>query len=111
MLARLLSSALVIAMAATPASADPENAGPAAVVVLGADEYLAAGADAIRAQQYDDGIRFTLIGLERGAEPAQPRRRARERLFAAYVAKSEPDQAIPYCNESLTLNGAQLAGL
>jgi hypothetical protein len=104
MLARFLSSSLILALSATPAWADPENAGPSAVVTLGADEYLSAGADAIRAQQYDDGIRLTLIGLERGVSPRN-RAAGLANLCAAHVARNEPDQAIPYCTESLSLNG------
>ena len=74
--------------------------------VLGvANEYLAAGAEAIRAGQYDDGIRLTKLGLER---PASPRDRAAglSNLCAAHAAKSEPDVAITYCTESLTINEA-----
>ena len=42
--------------------------------VIGAvNEYLAAGADAIRAKQYDEGIRLTKLGLDR---PASPRDRS-----------------------------------
>jgi tetratricopeptide (TPR) repeat protein len=74
--------------------------------VLGvANEYLAAGAEAIRAKQYDDGIRLTKLGLER---PASPRDRAAalSNLCAAHAAKNEPDVAIQYCTDSLTINDA-----
>jgi tetratricopeptide (TPR) repeat protein len=72
-------------------------------VIGAANEYLAAGADAIRAKQYDDGIRLTKIGLER---PTAPRDRAAalSNLCAAHAAKNEPDPAIGYCTESLTIN-------
>ena len=71
---------------------------------LGANEYLIAGADSIRAEQYDDGIRLTLRGLE--VEPAGTRNRAAglANLCAAYVAKSEPDKALPYCDQALALD-------
>lgn len=72
--------------------------------VLGvANEYLAAGAEAIRAKQYDEGIRLTKLGLDR---PASPRDRAAalSNLCAAHAAKNEPDLAIGYCTESLTIN-------
>ena len=72
--------------------------------VLGvANEYLAAGAEAIRAGQYDDGIRLTKLGLDR---PASPRDRAAalSNLCAAHAAKNEPDTAIGYCTESLVIN-------
>jgi tetratricopeptide (TPR) repeat protein len=74
--------------------------------VLGVvNEYLAAGAEAIRAKQYDDGIRLTRLGLER---PASPRDRAAalSNLCAAHAAKNEPDVAIQYCTDSLTINDA-----
>jgi tetratricopeptide (TPR) repeat protein len=72
--------------------------------VIGAiNEYLAAGAEAIRAKQYDDGIRLTKIGLER---PTSQRDRAAalSNLCAAHAAKNEPDAAIGYCTDSLSLN-------
>src|SRR5688572_33149627 len=75
--------------------------------VLGvANEYLAAGAEAIRAGQYDDGIRLTKLGLNR---PASPRDRAAalSNLCAAHAAKREPDTAIGYCTESLDINDAK----
>jgi tetratricopeptide (TPR) repeat protein len=74
--------------------------------VLGvANEYLAAGAEAIRSGQYDDGIRLTKLGLDR---PASPRDKAAalSNLCAAHAAKNEPDTAIGYCTESLVINEA-----
>ena len=70
-----------------------------------ANEYLAAGAEAIRARQYDDGIRLTKLGLDR---PTSPRDRAAalSNLCAAHAAKNEPDTAIGYCTESLGINDA-----
>jgi tetratricopeptide (TPR) repeat protein len=79
---------------------------PDSRTVLGvANEYLAAGAEAIRAGQYDDGIRLTKLGLDR---PASPRDRAAalSNLCAAHAAKKEPDTAIVYCTESLGINEA-----
>jgi len=77
---------------------------PDSRTVLGvANEYLAAGAEAILAKQYDDGIRLTKIGLER---PASTHDRAAgfSNLCAAHAAKNEPEIAIGYCNESLALD-------
>ena len=74
--------------------------------VLGVlNEDLAAGAEAIRAGQYDDGIRLTKLGLDR---PTSPRDRAAalSNLCAAHAAKKEPDTAIGYCTESLGINDA-----
>ena len=74
--------------------------------VLGvANEYLAAGAEALRLKEYDEGIRLTKLGLER---PTAPRDRAAalSNLCAAHAAKNEPDTAIQYCTESLGINDA-----
>ena len=59
----------------------------------------------MRAEQYDEGIRLTKLGLDR---PASPRDRAAalSNLCAAHAAKNEPDLAIGYCTESLTINDA-----
>jgi tetratricopeptide (TPR) repeat protein len=79
---------------------------PDSRTVLGpANEYLAAGAEAIRVKQYDEGIRLTKLGLER---PASPRDRSAglSNLCAAHAAKNEPDLAIGYCTESLTVTDA-----
>jgi tetratricopeptide (TPR) repeat protein len=74
--------------------------------VLGvANEYLAAGAEAIRLKEYDEGIRLTKLGLERPASP-RDRSAALSNLCAAHAAKNEPDAAIGYCTESLTINEA-----
>jgi tetratricopeptide (TPR) repeat protein len=72
-------------------------------IVVGGNEHLAAGADAIRAGAFDDGIRLTLLGLERGVD-RRNRAAGLANLCAAHVAKNEPDPAIPYCTESLRLN-------
>ena len=77
---------------------------PDSRTVLGvANEYLAAGAEAIRLGEYEEGIRLTKLGLDR---PASPRDRAAalSNLCAAHAAKKEPDVAIDYCTESLTIN-------
>jgi tetratricopeptide (TPR) repeat protein len=72
--------------------------------VLGvANEYLAAGAEAIRLKEYDEGIRLTKIGLDRPASP-RDRSAALSNLCAAHAAKNEPDAAIGYCTDSLAIN-------
>jgi tetratricopeptide (TPR) repeat protein len=74
--------------------------------VLGVgNEYLAAGAEALRAKQYDEGIRLTKLGLERSMS-ARERSAALSNLCAAHAAKNEPDVAIGYCAESLGINDA-----
>jgi tetratricopeptide (TPR) repeat protein len=74
--------------------------------VLGVgNEYLAAGAEAIRLKEYDEGIRLTKLGLERPASP-RDKSAALSNLCAAHAAKNEPDAAIGYCNDSLAINDA-----
>jgi tetratricopeptide (TPR) repeat protein len=77
---------------------------PDSRTVIGvANEYLAAGAEAIRVKEYDEGIRLTKLGLERPASP-RDRSAALSNLCAAHAAKNEPDLAIGYCTESLGIN-------
>jgi tetratricopeptide (TPR) repeat protein len=72
-------------------------------VLGGGNQYLSAGADAIRAGQYEDGIRLTTIGL--GQAPTQRDRAAGlSNLCAAHAAKGEPDRAIDYCTQSIHVN-------
>jgi tetratricopeptide (TPR) repeat protein len=79
---------------------------PDSRTVIGvANEYLAAGAEAIRIKEYDEGIRLTKLGLERPASP-RDRSAALSNLCAAHAAKNEPDLAIGYCTESLGINDA-----
>jgi tetratricopeptide (TPR) repeat protein len=67
------------------------------------NEYLAAGAEALAAKRYDEGIRLTILGLER---PTLPRDRANalSNLCAAHAAKREPAIAIDYCTQSLEID-------
>jgi tetratricopeptide (TPR) repeat protein len=79
---------------------------PDSRTVIGvANEYLAAGAEAIRIKEYDEGIRLTKLGLERPASP-RDRSAALSNLCAAHAAKNEPDFAIGYCTQSLGINDA-----
>jgi tetratricopeptide (TPR) repeat protein len=86
--------------------ADPSQPAPDSRTVLGVgNEYLNAGAEAMRAGQYDDGIRLTTIGLER-ATTDRERAAGLSNLCAAHAAKHEVDLAIGYCTESLAINDA-----
>jgi hypothetical protein len=87
----------------SPCGAD-DLEGSALRMTFGANEYLVAGSEAIRAGQFDDGIRLTLIGLERGNLGARDRAAGLANLCAAYVSKNEPDVALPYCDASLQLD-------
>jgi tetratricopeptide (TPR) repeat protein len=103
-----VASCLMLGPAFAQRSGIPEltQEQPDSRTVLGVvNEYLAAGAEAMRLKEYDEGIRLTKLGLER---PTSPRDRAAalSNLCAAHAAKKEPDIAIGYCNESIGLNQA-----
>jgi tetratricopeptide (TPR) repeat protein len=103
-----VASCLMLGPAMGQRQAIPEIAQeqPDSRTVLGvANEYLAAGAEAIRVKQYDEGIRLTKLGLERPTSPHN-RSAALSNLCAAHAAKNEPDLAIGYCTESLGINDA-----
>jgi tetratricopeptide (TPR) repeat protein len=67
------------------------------------NELLYAGAEAIRYGRYDEGIRLTLLGLERKGNTERNRAAGLSNLCAAFAAKNEPDEAIVYCTESLAI--------
>ena len=103
-----VASCLMLGPALAQRQAIPEitQEQPDSRTVLGvSNEYLAAGAEALRLKEYDEGIRLTKIGLER---PTSPRDRAAalSNLCAAHAAKNEPDVAIGYCNQSIEINDA-----
>ena len=103
-----VASCLMLGPALAQRQAIPEltQEQPDSRTVLGvANEYLAAGAEAIRLKEYDEGIRLTKIGLERPTSP-RDRSAALSNLCAAHAAKNEPDAAIGYCTESLGINDA-----
>ncbi len=94
---RVLSSTLALCLMATPGWAQLLNDDVRSSLVLGAGKYLTAGADAIRAGQYDDGIRLTLRGLDHDGASLRNRAAGLANLCAAHVSKREPDKAIAYC--------------
>jgi tetratricopeptide (TPR) repeat protein len=96
-------SGFALCLAASYGWAQVEQQPDSRTVLGGGNEYLMAGAEAIRAGQYDDGILLTKRGLERPTNP-NDRAAALSNLCAAHAAKREPDTAIGYCNESLALN-------
>jgi tetratricopeptide (TPR) repeat protein len=101
-MARLILCGVAMCLATGLASAQQQE--PDSRTVLGGgDEYLSAGAMAILAGQYDDGIRLTNLGLQRSQRPAD-KAAALSNLCAAHAAKGEPDLAIKYCTESIAIN-------
>lgn len=98
---RVFLSSLALSVFALSSWAQTENR-----TVLGqANEFLAAGAEAIRAGRYDDGIRLTVIGLQNYSSTPFERAAALANLCAAHAANGDPDDAIEHCNESIQLNG------
>lgn len=111
-MARMIFSAIAFGLSLGTALGQPrgvpeitQEQADSRTVIGVSNEYLSAGAEAIRVKQYDEGIRLTKLGLER---PTSPRDRAAalSNLCAAHAAKNEPDLAIGYCTESLTINEA-----
>lgn len=95
---------LAMCLVAGPSFAQLEDATPDnRTVIGGGNPLLAAGADAIRAGQYDEGIRLTNLGLERRDTLESERAAALSNLCAAYAAKRMPDRAIGLCTESIAV--------
>jgi tetratricopeptide (TPR) repeat protein len=73
-------------------------------VVLGVvNESLTAGAEAMQTGDFEEGIRLTKLGLERATKQRE-RSAALSNLCAAYAATKQPDLAINYCTESLSVS-------
>lgn len=96
----LLAGILGLFAAVDPASAQTETRS----IVGSGNEYLSAGAFAMLTGNFTEGVRLTELGLRRYAPPPQDRATALSNLCAGYGALGDPDTAIRYCSESLTLN-------
>jgi tetratricopeptide (TPR) repeat protein len=102
---RAIIKGLAMCVVASPGWAQIDNATPDnRTVIGGGNELLAAGANAIRAGQYDEGIRLTNLGLERRDNRTSERAAALSNLCAAYAAKRMPDRAIELCTESIAVS-------
>lgn len=99
---RFGAAAIWFVAAAAWAQIDQQQA-DSRTVLGGGNEYLSAGADAIRAGLYEEGIRLTRLGLERSSKNSE-RAAALSNLCAAHAAKGETDLAIETCSESIELN-------
>jgi tetratricopeptide (TPR) repeat protein len=100
---RFGAAAIWFVAAAAWAQIDPQQQADSRTVLGGGNEYLSAGADAIRAGLYEEGIRLTRLGLERSSKNSE-RAAALSNLCAAHAAKGETDLAIETCSESIELN-------
>jgi tetratricopeptide (TPR) repeat protein len=102
---RAILGGLAICLLAGPGWAQSGSSSPDNRTVLGGgNDLLSAGASAIRAGLYDEGIRLTNQGLERRDNSDSDRAAALSNLCAAYAAKSVPDAAIRLCTESLAID-------
>ena len=104
-MARVLISGFAICLVASAgwAQVDSQTIPDSRTVLGGGNELLAAGAELIRAGQYEDGIRLTTLGLDRS--PSIPDKAAAlSNLCAAHAAKGDPDLAITFCTESISIN-------
>ncbi len=101
-----MRTALLLLLPALAAFTSASAADPAAskTVIGAANEDLAAGADALRFGDYEEGIKLTLRGLQQHPSP-RDRAAALSNLCAGYAATDRLDLAIQHCNESLRLNG------
>ncbi len=73
--------------------------------VLGADnQLLSVGSQAMLAGRWEDGIRLTLLGLERPGVTDHMRASALSNLCGGYAALEQVDMAIDYCTQSIELN-------
>lgn len=68
------------------------------------NEYLARGAEAIRAGLYDEGVLLTKRGLDLPGNTAADRAAGLSNLCGAYAAMNLPDTAIVHCTEALAIN-------
>ena len=99
---RAILSSLAMCLVAVAGWAQSDNR----LVIGQANEYLSAGATAILAGRYDDGIRLTALGLEKDSPTPYERAAALANLCAAHAAKGEADEAIERCDQSLELNAS-----
>lgn len=73
--------------------------------VLGNDnQFLSVGSQAMLAGRWEDGIRLTLLGLERPGVNDYMRAAALANLCGGYAALEQVDLAIDYCTQSIELN-------
>lgn len=78
---------------------------PGSRTVIGAENsLLSVGAQALLAGRYEEGIRLTLLGLERAGMSDQMRAGGLSNLCAGFAALNETSQAIEYCSQSIALN-------
>jgi len=94
---------IIIAVSFLTASTSLATEATSKTVIGPANLDLAAGADALRFGDYEEGIKLTLRGLQQ--HPSQrDRSAALSNLCAGYAATEQFDLAIKHCNESLDID-------
>ncbi len=102
----LISMSLIavpLACAAATSFAGERTAQSASLTVIGGNELLQQGAEALRLGDYQRGIDLTLEGLKR---PNQQRdvAAALSNLCAGFIALRQFEVALKNCNEALAIN-------
>jgi tetratricopeptide (TPR) repeat protein len=103
-LGRLILTGLAVYLVAGLVWAQTDDTPDNRTVLGGGNDLLASGSNAIRAGLYDEGIRLTMLGLDRRGNTDRERAAALSNLCAAYAAKSVPDTAVRFCTESLAID-------
>jgi len=75
-------------------------------VVGSGNTLLSTGAQALLAGRYQEGVRLTMLGLERSGMTDRMRASGLSNLCAGYAALNDTNQAIEYCTQSIELNDA-----
>lgn len=106
---RVLATSLCMCLISGVCSAQDERGGdgfrtPGRLVLGEGNQLLAAGSQALRAGDYDEGIRLTHLGLEQSGNSDYMRTSALSNLCAAYAAIMEPNAAIEYCSQALEID-------
>lgn len=100
---QISSLAILLVASASWAQVNTQQVADSRTVLGGSNDFLAAGAELIRAGQYEDGIRLTTLGLDRSPSIAD-KAAGLSNLCAAHAAKGNPDLAITFCTESIVIN-------
>ena len=110
-MARALYTGLAFGFVANLCGAQDTQQTPDSRTVLGGgNEYLSAGADAIRAGSYEDGIRLTALGLQRSPSSRRSCCRTLESLCSV-CGQGRPRQRYPLLHGIARVERQQLARL
>jgi len=86
------------------ATASLANETPDSRTVMGPrNPQLADGATALKAGKIEDGVRLTLLGLEK-AQGQRERTAALANLCAGYLLLGQLDESLGYCDQAIAVN-------